>query len=446
MMCEITPLPIHHPSSIIHQVTVMTDFWTPRRFAQIIAGRWLREPADLDAPLLGASIDSRTIQSMQVFVAIQGEQFDGHDYVEQAISKGATFAIVARALDWPLKRPVRSPEAIPMLLVEDTVKALQLLASAWRKELAAGGCKVIAVTGSNGKTTTRHLIHYLLSARFHGTQSPKSFNNHLGVPLTLLAARADDDFVVAEVGTNHPGEIAPLAEILRPDAAVITTIGLAHIGNFGTRSAIEKEKRSLYDHVAPGGLKVQPDLQPDDALVGRLPLPGAHMRRNAQAAAVVAQWMGLDDVLIAQRLADLPGAPLEGRWQTMRLGRVTVIHDAYNANPDSAIAAIDLLVIQKASRRVLVLGDMRELGEHSAAAHRRVGAHYRKLRESQDLLIAIGTDARLAGGEHTFDAEAADMPTRVAELLREGDLVLLKGSRAMRLERLIPAIEERFRQ
>ncbi len=445
----------------------MNDFWTPRRFAQVLAGRWLSEPADPDAPLLGVSIDSRAIQPMQVFVAIRGEQFDGHDYIESAIKRGATFAIVQRdgGASSAAKRDPRLAGELarpyPMLRVDDTVKALQQLATAWRKELAAGGCKVIAVTGSNGKTTTRNLIHHLLSARFHGTQSPKSFNNHLGVPLTLLAARADDDFVVAEVGTNHPGEIAPLAEILRPDAAVITTIGQAHIGNFGTRSAIEKEKRSLYDHVAPGGLKVQPDLQPDDALVGRLPLPGAHMRRNAQAAAVVAQWMGMDKSMIAQRLANAP--PLEGRWQTMRLGRVTVIHDAYNANPDSAIAAIDLLVTMRLSaeeggassaakraaaarRRVLVLGDMRELGEHSAAAHRRVGAHYRKLRDGGDLLITIGADARLAGGEHAFDAEAADMPDRVAALLREGDLVLLKGSRAVRLERLIPAIEERFRQ
>lgn len=408
----------------------MNDFWTPHQFAQITDGRWLTEPADLDAPLLGVSIDTRTIEPMQVFVAIGGEHHDGHEFVGDALHRGATFAIVQRDV------------AGPALAVNDTVKALQKLASAWREELADHGCKVIAVTGSSGKTTTRQLIHHALGARFTGTQSPKSFNNHLGVPLTLLGARREHDFVVAEVGSNHPGEIAQLAEILRPDAAVITTIGEAHIGNFGSRRAIEKEKRSLYRFVRDGGLKVEPDLEPQEKLVGRLPVPGEHMKRNAQAAVEVARWMGVSDAAIAERLASAPA--VEGRLQRLRFHGLSVIHDAYNANPDSIRAALDVLMSLPAERRVLVLGDMLELGEHSAAAHRRVGAQFREQRRPGDLLITIGPEAKLAGGEHVFGSWSDDLPQRIAGLLEVGDLVLLKGSRAGRLERLLPAIERRF--
>lgn len=409
----------------------MNDFWTPRQFAQMLGGKWLTEPVDMGAPLLGVSIDTRAIEPMQVFVAVRGDNFDGHDFVADAIGKGATFAIVDRKI-----------AGSPALLVRDTVKALQTLAMRWRDELREHGCKVIAVTGSSGKTTTRQLIAHVLGARFTGTQSPKSFNNHLGVPLTLLGARTDHDFVVAEVGTNHPGEIADLGAILRPDCAVITTIGEAHIGNFGSKAAIEKEKRSLYNFVSGDGLRVQPDQAPEEKLVGRLPLPGAHMKRNAQAAAVVARWMGVSDAAIAERLSTAPH--MAGRLEVLRYGGVTVIHDAYNANPDSVRAAVELLTSTDADRRVLVFGDMLELGEHSAAAHRRIGALYREKRGKGDLLITVGEQAKLAGGEHVMGPWTDDVPRRVAELLDVGDLVLVKGSRGMRLERLLPAIEARF--
>jgi len=416
----------------------MSDFWTPKQFAAMLGGKWLTEPVDMAAPLLGVSIDTRAIEPMQAFVAVKGDTFDGHDFVEQAAERGATFAIVERKPS-AIRHP---PSAIPLLLVRDTVKALQTLALLWRDELAAHGCKVIAVTGSSGKTTTRQLIAHVLSGRFTGTQSPKSFNNHLGVPLTLLAARSDHDFVVAEVGTNHPGEIADLAAILRPDCAVITTIGEAHIGHFGSRAAIAKEKRSLYDFVRGDGLKVEPDLPPEARLVARLPLPGDHMKRNAQAAAAVARWMGVSDAQIAERLATAPAA--EGRQQVLRFGGVTVIHDAYNANPDSVRAAVEMLTATPADRRVLVFGDMLELGEHSAAAHRRIGALYREKRSQGDLLVTIGEQAKLAGGEHVLGPWTDDTPARVAALLDVGDLVLIKGSRGMKLERLLPAIEARF--
>lgn len=443
--------------------------FTAKQIEEAVTGCWNRLPGDMT----GVSTDTRTIQIGDLFVALSGDSFDGHDYVEQAASNGAVAAIVGREVD----------ATIPLYRVEDTLTALQQLAAYHREILRAGGAggtKVIAVTGSNGKTTTRHLIATVLSAKLRGTQSPKSFNNHIGVPLTLLAASTQDDFVVAEVGTNHPGEIEPLARLLLPDVAVITNIGAAHIGHFGSREAIAQEKGALLSYVAADGLVIVPHDEPllDAAIeqiagemqiccIGNdvqvtggnengltvnangehmdmtLPLPGEHNVTNALAAVAVGQWFGMDVESIAAALAG--AAPVDMRAQTVRRGDVTFINDAYNANPDSMRAALTMLAAADApARRVAVLGDMFELGDFAMDAHRAVGEQIAAMDERIDLVVLIGklsTHAAVAlPAERCCVFEQWDdaLPARVRELLQPNDLVLVKASRGMALERLIP--------
>jgi UDP-N-acetylmuramoyl-tripeptide--D-alanyl-D-alanine ligase len=461
-------------------------------------------PGNDDVGVQDISIDSRNVGPGDGFFAIRGERFDGHDFLRIAIEEGASMLIVDRrqkamALDEPL---------VPVLLVDDTIRALQDLARAWRSILRQHGIKVIAVTGSNGKTTTRRLIHQALSVQARGYQSPKSFNNHLGVPLTLLNTSLDDSFVVAEVGTNHPGEIAQLADLLRPDAAVITNIGTAHIGHFGSREAIAKEKAALLQYLTRDGLAVIPGDEPllDDVTlpdecqvvrVGRqsnsdyvltasesnkdgvqfhvqysleqdvygnwqvhdlsltVPLIGEHNAINAMMALPIANWECIDisSQAFAAGLAKSTGADM--RLEVQKIGAITLINDAYNANPDSMKAAINTLTQyhQRDSRRIAILGDMLELAQMGERLHEELGAwiaeHHAK---HIDRIILIGPlAAQIAHGiGHVNPAVQftvypqynATVAQQIAQQIQAGDIILLKGSRGSSLERLIPAITQ----
>lgn len=444
-------------------------FWTPANVALVTGGNWLTPPADSVRELAGVSIDTRTLRPGEAYVAIKGERFDGHHFVTQAAEAGAAMALVSCP---PLAPGEGTKPSVPLLLVDDTVDALQRLASAYRDVLAEAGTMVIAVAGSNGKTTTRHMLHTVLThAGKTGTQSPKSFNNHIGVPLTLLAAGAGDHFVVVEIGSNHPGEVAALAKIVRPDVAVVVSIGREHLEFFGTLEAVTREELSVLEHVGRAGMALLPadellpiDLTALDGLPrspGRetrfdtdpgvpddLPLLGGHNRRNAAAVAAIARWMGLDDAAIADGLRATE--PVDGRMQLLRFGDVTVVHDAYNANPDSMRAALSSWGdLEAAGRRVVVLGDMFELGETGPVEHRGIGEEV-----EADMVVTIGPLAmfiaeaasRRLGNErvHAFPQWTDVLPGEIATLLEPGDTVLLKASRGMRLERLIPAIETRF--
>jgi len=576
-----------------------TDFWTPRQFAAATQGRWLAPPVDDAAALSGVSIDTRTLSPGDVFFAIRGEQHDGHDHVAKAIELGAAMVVVERApggtdtLGGTDKRSPRSlsvsdrddaeplpipraglsvpPDpAAPILLVPDTVIALQQLAAAWRDELRKHHVKVIAVTGSNGKTTTRNLIHAALSSTLRGTQSPKSFNNHLGVPLTLLAAKADDDFVVAEVGTNHPGEIAALAAILRPNVAVITNIGTAHIGMFGGKETIAAEKSSLFKFVQEGGVAVmnggqgyvdswkrgvvppgvrvetfgqgpECDVRTEGAIAAdgrglrftldsgvtvQLPLLGLHNVDNTLAAIAVSRALGLGDAAAAKALAGMTG--VEMRMQVVRIGGgsmggtdkpvrglvsggesatpdtdklrppeglrlsvppdasgtsgrgITLINDAYNANPDSMLSALSTLASFADAgggrqRKVAILGDMLELGDEAPCEHQHIGdmlcvfnqltplppgpavdpAQRATNRPTKiQLAILIGTHMRRAAEQLArvwpddcfvyFDKWTDGLPARIAAKIHDDDVVLLKASRGLRLERIVPELQQKF--
>lgn len=456
-------------------------------FKAAVAGQWVARAAARAPLLTGVSTDSRTVNPGEAFIALKGENFDAHHFIPQAISRGASLILLERDSALPREN---LPDSLSAVRVPDARKALMRLARAHRQSL--DGTRVIAVTGSNGKTTTVRLIDAALSSKLRGVASIKSFNNEIGVPLTILRARKGDQYLLCEVGMNAPGEIAQLAEIIEPDIAVITSIGRAHIENFGSTDAIALEKGSLLRFLRPHALAVVPADQPrllelarkaphtvsfgrdpeadlritDSAHVQQpggavrlsvtlnnrftitLPLLGEHNATNVAAAVAVARRMGLDEDAIAAALA--AAAPPDMRLQRKRLAGIDLYNDAYNANPDSAIAAINAFsaLAADAPRRVVVLADMLEMGPLAQQGHRDV---------ADAILAAPNIDKVVTVGEHSLHAAnrllehwPRDRVLMLAELdagpdhgaqralaaLRPGDAVLLKGSRGMRLERL----------
>jgi UDP-N-acetylmuramoyl-tripeptide--D-alanyl-D-alanine ligase len=416
----------------------------------------------------GVCVDSRKIRKGDLFFALPGTRCDGHEFAVEAFTKGASAVVVER----------RIPILKTQILVPSAVEALGRLAQAYRMALKA---RVIAVTGSNGKTTTKEMLaHILTGTDSRVVRAPASFNNHIGLPLTILQADAATDFLVLEVGANHPGEIAALAEIARPDAACVTTIGPSHLEGFGTVQAIAREKFSLIRSVKSGGFGVinvdSPELEPlVKEFSGRLVtvgvrnpadygaeevedrggslqfrvrgvpfvlnLYGAWNITNALAASASAHAYGVPLELCAQRLGTF--RPPKMRMERLTIDGVTVINDAYNANPLSAENALrEFSRLPSSGRRIAVVGDMAELGEHSKGCHQALGRAIAEL-GGIDQVIAVGEEvAHLVQSIgptpkwRYFDDvhEAADYLMQVA---RPGDLVLLKGSRVIGLERIL---------
>jgi UDP-N-acetylmuramoyl-tripeptide--D-alanyl-D-alanine ligase len=425
--------------------------------------------------------DSRTLQSEELFFALRGERFDGHDFVDAALERGATAAVVSDLA----RIPERWQESGRLILVDDVCDALGRLAAYHRSQVAA---QVIVVVGSNGKTTTKNMIEAVLRTRKQGRASPKSYNNHIGVPLTLLSIEAADEFVVVEIGTNHPGEVARLAEMCRPDMGVVTSIGEEHLEFFGDLAAVAQEEFSLVRHIRPRGLVVahvecaehpalssrsdltcvtfglEPgadlratDLTCDDRqqrflVNGRfeyvLPLLGEHNVSNALAAVALGLRFGLEHDEIARALASIECPPM--RLERQQVGGLTLINDAYNANPASMRAALAVLEqLRDPGRRVLVFGDMRELGEHSERLHEELGRAAGRC--GAHVIVAIGAHSRnvadgatSTGGPHkrifAFPSVETAGPL-FKKIVEPGDLVLLKGSRGLCLERLIPFLQ-----
>ncbi|MHC4948920.1 MAG: UDP-N-acetylmuramoyl-tripeptide--D-alanyl-D-alanine ligase [Planctomycetota bacterium] len=456
---------------------------TPERARAITGGRWVQPPAAPGAPLRGVGIDTREDLAGRLFAAIRGERHDGHAFLADAAAAGATVLMVeADGAAGP------GPAGPGILAVDDTRRALGALGRARRDDLAGA---VVAITGSAGKTTTKDLLHAALGTTRRGTAAPRSFNNDIGVPLTLLAADPADEYVIVEIGTNAPGEIDALAALTRPDVAVVTLVGHGHLEGLGTPDDVAVEKGAILRHVRPGGLLVLPDDEPrleaaaaaapgrrivrfgegpgaDVRVTGRgpgwvevdgcrlpLPLPGRHNARNAAAALAVARHLGVADADAGAGLAAVAGPAM--RLERRRAGGVEIINDAYNANPDSMAAALDTLgeLAPDAARRIVVLGDMLELGAHAEALHGRLGeqvvAADRRAPIAEAVLVgphgaAAARVLRVAWGDRrvlhvpTLDEAAL---ARIAERIRPGDVVLVKGSRAMALERLVDHLETR---
>lgn len=424
------------------------------------------------------SKDTRTIRPGDLYLALRGENFDGNEFVADAFTRGAAAAIVDRD---PGATAV--PAGKPIIRVEDSLVALQSLASAWRDRLTL---RVVAITGSSGKTSTKEFTAAVLGRRLRVTRTEGNLNNHFGLPLTILEASQSDQAAVWEVGMSHPGEIAPLARIARPDAAILTNIGVAHIEFFGHRDGIANEKADLARAVHADGAIILPaeddyaaylretardrrilscglrdgDVRADsisldasgasftihafgETAAARIPVTGEHMVRNALLAVAAGLNFGLslDECAGGLAAARLTG----GRLQQKSIGGVRFLDDTYNANPDSVDAALKTLAaIPAAGRRIAVLGRMGELGGHAGAGYRRVGT---VAASSVDALVAVGPEtaplceaARAAGLSEIFtSADTQEAAAILGEIVREGDLVLVKGSRAARMENVLSA-------
>jgi len=428
-----------------------------------------------EAVVNGYSIDSRTVGPGQLFFAVKGERLDGHDFVEQALEKGAAAAVVRS------DQAGRYQGATRLLAVEDTLVALQTLATAVRK---LWGKPLIAVTGSAGKTTTKEAIAQVLSARFRVLKSEGNFNNHFGLPLMLLKLEPEYDVAVIEMGMSHAGEIRALAKIAQPEIGVVTNVAAVHLEFFDSLAGIARAKYELIESLPLSGTAV---LNADDEYVSQfgrgfkgkvvqyglgatadvraenirskgtegtefdvvtgtsrehatLPLVGEHNVLNALAAVAVGVERGLKPAEAAAALAAL--TPADKRGQVLQVGNITVINDCYNSNPKALEAMVDALAAMNARRRIVVAGEMLELGLAGEEMHRRAGDHISE--KKIDVLIgvrglaqAMVGAAEQAGARAEFVASSEEAGEWLAREARDGDVILLKASRGVKLERAL---------
>jgi UDP-N-acetylmuramoyl-tripeptide--D-alanyl-D-alanine ligase len=433
----------------------------------------LRATAPPDGPQIGEwSIDSRTLQPGALFFALRGPSHNGHDHVRDALDRGASGAVVERALN----------DAEPLLIVDDTLGALQRLA-AWARREWAG--RVIGVTGSAGKTTTKDMIAHLLATAIPTGKTAGNYNNHFGLPLSILRLPDESRAAVLEMGMNHAGEIRALADIAAPDVGVVTNIGFAHVEFFDSIEGVAAAKRELIESLPPDGTAV---LNADDPRVAAFArsYPGRTITYGLSAAAAVhpeeveygdratrfrlqgrnyetfvtgrhnlANWMAAFAVAAAFDVpwGGLAEAVREFRAGSMRCERLefrgaVIWNDTYNANPEAMRSMIDLLGATPARRRIAVLGEMLELGREAEPLHREIGRYIAE--RGIDVLIGIRGAARhmvdeamragLSGGAaHFFDdpAAAGDFANG---LLRDGDAMLFKGSRGVHVERALERV------
>jgi len=444
-----------------------------------------------DAVATGYSIDSRTIKPGEVFFAVRGERMDGHDFLSQSFEKGAIAAVVSqekfaelsanvggRHARPPVTSGVSSPALIP---VEDTLVGLQLLAQAVRRLWAR---PLIAVTGSAGKTTTKEAIAHVLATRIRVHKSEGNFNNHFGLPLMLLKLEPEHDCAVVELGMSHLGEITALAQIAQPDTGVVTNVAPVHLEFFKDISEIARAKYELVESLPKSGTAV---LNSDDEFVSKfgkdfkgkvilygiapsanvraenivsrgehgsefdvvtgnrrqratLPLVGSHNIHNALAAVVVALERGIALPEAVASLATMAAA--DKRGQVVRIGNITVINDCYNSNPKALAAMVNALADMPAKRRIVVAGEMLELGPQGEAMHRESGQHIAQ--KGIDVLVGVRglaekmvEAAKQKGMRAEFLANADAAGEWLARETRDGDVVLLKASRGVKLEKAL---------
>ena len=436
--------------------------------ARILPGRL----AGADVDIRGVTTDSRRVGAGDLFVALVGERFDGHDYVAEAMRRGAAAALVARE--------IKDAAPFTQIVVDDTRAALGRLAAHWREKFAG---PLTALTGSNGKTTVKEMLAGILARHAGGTAhvlaTQGNLNNDIGMPLTILSLRAGHRFAVIEMGMNHEGEIDYLTRIARPNVALVNNAQRAHVGILGSVEAIARAKGEIYAGLGPAGTAIVND---DDAFApywrglnrgrrtlsfgfkpeadvrgGSTPegwrivtpsgsftfLPrvrGEHNLRNAMGASAAAFALGISIDAMQAGLGDFAGVP--GRLQRRRgPGASLVIDDSYNANPESMRAALRVLAEERA-RKVFVMGDMGELGGEAAAMHAEVGAYAREA--GVDALLAMGPASHAAveafgdGARHFTDLESLRAAARAEAMA--GAAILVKGSRFMQMERVADAL------
>jgi UDP-N-acetylmuramoyl-tripeptide--D-alanyl-D-alanine ligase len=429
----------------------------------------------------GYSIDSRTIRSGELFFAVKGERLDGHDYVEQALGRGAIAAVVAS----PHLPRYSNPAGL--LVVEDTLLALQTLATAVRK---IWGKTAVGITGSMGKTTTKEAIAHLLATRYRVHRTKGNFNNHFGLPLGLLTLENEYEIAVVEMGMSHAGEIADLSRIALPNEGVVTNVAPVHLENFESIAGIARAKYELVEalpnngtaflnaddeyvsqfgrnfkgKVIMFGLKSTADVRAEnveilgtdgsgfDLICGevrqavRSPLIGRHNVYNVLAGAAVALEHGITPSEIAAALPSLE--PGDKRGQVVQLGNITVLYDCYNSSPKALTAAVEALSAMPARRRIVVAGEMLELGAGAEELHRECGRYIADHR--LDALLGVRGLAKPmvdAASKAGMAAQFVETPEQAGEWLareaHDGDVVLLKASRGVRLERALEKWKEK---
>ena len=400
----------------------------------------------------GITTDSRKIGEGNLFFALHGASFDGNDYAIAALEQGASAAVIDRE-DILHNNPDRAER---LILVDDTLQALQALAREHRRRLAI---PIIAIAGSNGKTTTKELVSRVLAERFVVSTTRGNLNNHIGVPLTLLAMNSDTEFGVVEMGASAQGEIALLCSIAEPNYGILTNIGLSHLEGFGGREGIRKGKGELFDHLnANGGRAFVP--QEDEVLCEMAHaredlaveyysrsiaegfesnLTGDYNRYNIAAAVEVGRYFGIADERIAEAI--LSFKPDNNRSQAVKTERNQLVVDCYNANPSSMEVALDNIATMEAEHKVLILGDMLELGEWSEEAHINI---LHKADKVAERIILVGNEfAKAYNKNEELSAEYSLYPPTIEALAAldkepvSDSLVLLKGSRGIKLEILI---------
>jgi UDP-N-acetylmuramoyl-tripeptide--D-alanyl-D-alanine ligase len=436
---------------------------------------------DQETVAMGYSIDSRTVSPGDLFIALKGDRFDGHDYVQSALEGGAVAAIVQSG-----SAVHAGPHNI--LHVDDTLRALQSLGAAARR---LWGKPLIGVTGSAGKTTTKEILAHLLKMRFRVMKSSGNLNNHIGMPLQLLRLEPEHDVAVVEMGMNHAGEIRALGNLAHHDLAVVTSVGPVHLEFFDSVAGIARAKYEIIETLHAGGVAV---LNADDEYVSQfgrdfkgkvvtfglhrpadvsaqnvelrggegssfdlvvggvieqvhLPLVGEHNISNALAASAAALERGVSPSQIAQALATIQ--PAEKRGQVLELGGATIINDCYNSNPRALNAMIDTLASIKAERRILVAGEMLELGKMSEKLHRECGHHAAE--KKIDIVIGVRGMARAlveaasgAGAQAQYMEMPEEAGERLARELKPGDAILFKASRSVKLERALEILQQKM--
>lgn len=410
----------------------------------------------------GVSTDTRSIPEGALFFALKGENFDAHHFLRKAVDFGAAALVIQDAS--------QLPAGIPAILVNDTLSALQALARSYLAELAI---PVIAISGSNGKTSTKDFVKSVLGQQFRVNATLGNLNNHIGLPLTVLATGEEDEVGIFEMGMNHSGELAPLCQIAPPDVSIITNVGTAHIEHMGSRDAIALEKGTLAraldekgtlivpsdcdylgdfrastsarvvtvgegsvwaENIVPGvaGSSFNLSIEGLGSIPTSISVAGEHMITNALLAAATGHLLGLslEQISLGLKHAELTG----GRLRQFQSHGVTVLDDTYNANPESVIAALETLAnLPCEGQRSVALGIMAELGDHADEAYSRIG---RKANELGLRLITVGEEALGYGAEHHFHtpAEAADW---LVQNTVSGDSVLFKGSRLAAMEKVM---------
>ncbi len=444
-----------------------TGFWTLDRIAAALENHLTGSAPRGSTQVRGITTDTRKIGKGDVFLALKGERFDGHDYLRDAVRDGASAVIVSRA-------PKLTALSVPVYEVGDTLVALGALANYWRR---AWGKTIVAVAGSNGKTSTKDLLKASLGRSYSVHATTGNLNNRIGVPLTLLSLPPDADVGVIELGTSLPGEVAILRDIAQPDIALVTSIAEEHLEGLGDLAGVLREEAAVYDGVAVGiapsaqpeiaeaarakakrvvlaGLDPTADLKPDRWEIGpdglgvieiggvtiRPPVRGLHNLRNAMLALAVARECGVSYEDASDGIAAMPQPKMRVAWE--QVGNVTLINDAYNANPGSTRAAIELLQGTGTGRqRVIVLGTMRELGAASEQCHADIAVL--ALASGADIVAGIGEFApaleKRKDHERVITAsDVEDLWPQLEGRLQRDAIILLKASRGVQLERLVP--------